>query len=135
AERTVTKYGDRVDKVHVEKVMKAVELVKEALAQDSAELKQLVAGLDVSLLDLGRVIHSGNRQSQPRKEERQTTAPTTGKKKPTYDDVPIELGEIGRPSQQVSSILEQELSFEKESLLDRDSRESSVHIVKTEGMD
>ncbi len=96
AERTVTKYGDRVDKVHVEKVMKAVEAVKEALAEeDSPDLKQLVAGLDVSLLDLGRVIHSGNRQAQPRREDKSAGA-GNGKKKQTYaDELPIELGQAG----------------------------------------
>lgn len=95
AERTVIKYGERVDKQHVDKVMKAVELVKEALADDSPDLKQLVAGLDVSLLDLGRVIHSGNRQAQPRREEK--AAATNGKKKQNYqDDLPIELGEIAQ---------------------------------------
>jgi molecular chaperone DnaK len=123
AERTVTKYGDRVDKVHVDKVMKAVELVKDALAQDNAsELKQLVAGLDVSLLDLGRVIHAGNRQSQPRKEERQSTVPNSGKKKPSYgDERPIELGEVGRPSQQVlSSLIDKDLSLEPDLALDAD---------------
>jgi len=96
AERTVIKYGERVDKQHVDKVMKAVELVKEALAADSADLKQLVAGLDVSLLDLGRVIHSGNRQSQPRREEKIAGA-SNGKKKQNYqDELPIELGEVAK---------------------------------------
>lgn len=91
AERTVTKYGDRVDRSHVDKVMKAVEAVKEALQQDSGELKQLVAGLDVSLLDLGRAIHSGNRQSpSARKEDRGNN----GKK--TVADTPIKLGESQR---------------------------------------
>lgn len=100
AERTVLKYGDRVDKQHVDKVMKAVELVKEALSQDSAELKQLVAGLDVSLLDLGRVIHSGNRQSQPRREERQTSGGANGRKKQTYEEeLPIELGEPAKDAE------------------------------------
>jgi len=61
AERTVAKYGDRVDKVHVDKVLRAVEAVREALAdENSPELKALSAGLDVSLLDLGRAIHSGS---------------------------------------------------------------------------
>ncbi len=135
AERTVTKYGDRVDKVHVDKVMKAVELVKEALVQDNAtELKQLVAGLDVSLLDLGRVIHSGNRQSQPRKEERQATAPNAGKKKPNYvEDRPIELGEVGRPSQQVSSsLIDKDSLLDHDLALDQDSRDSSAQIVNSD---
>jgi len=99
AERTVTKYGDRVEKVHVDKVMKAVEAVKEALTEeDSADLKQLVAGLDVSLLDLGRVIHSGNRQSTPRREEKSAST-SSGKKKQTYaDELPIELGRVAKIS-------------------------------------
>ncbi|MBK7750480.1 MAG: molecular chaperone DnaK [Candidatus Obscuribacter sp.] len=63
AERTVTKYGERVERSHVDKVMRAVELVKEALERDSGDdLRPLIAGLDVSLLDLGRAIHSGNRR-------------------------------------------------------------------------
>ncbi len=63
AERTVTKYGERVEKVHVDKVLRAVEAVKEALDGDNDEgLRPLIAGLDVSLLDLGRAIHSGNRK-------------------------------------------------------------------------
>ncbi len=76
AERTVTTYGDRVEKAYVDKVLRAVEAVKEALArmpenvvdfenipkENRIELKPLIAGLDVSLMDLGRAIHSGNRK-------------------------------------------------------------------------
>jgi molecular chaperone DnaK len=76
AERTVTTYGDRVEKSYVDKVLRAVEAVKEALArmpenvvdfenipkENRIELKPLIAGLDVSLMDLGRAIHSGNRK-------------------------------------------------------------------------
>jgi molecular chaperone DnaK len=84
AERTVQKYGERVEKSFVDKVMRALDLVKEALASDSPdEIKQLSAGLDVSLLDLGRAIHSGNRSGQP-------------KKKTVEDSQPIELGESGQ---------------------------------------
>ncbi|MDR3617602.1 MAG: molecular chaperone DnaK [Candidatus Obscuribacterales bacterium] len=84
AERTVQKYGERVEKSFVDKVMRALDLVKEALASDNPdEIKQLSAGLDVSLLDLGRAIHSGNRSVQP-------------KKKTVEDSQPIELGESGQ---------------------------------------
>ncbi|MBX9940329.1 MAG: molecular chaperone DnaK [Candidatus Obscuribacterales bacterium] len=76
AERTVTTYGDRVEKSYVDKVLRAVEAVKEALTrmpenvvdfenipkENRIELKPLIAGLDVSLMDLGRAIHSGNRK-------------------------------------------------------------------------
>lgn len=65
AERTVTKYGERVEKSFVEKVNRAVASVKEALERGAEEdLKPLIAGLDVSLLDLGRAIHSGNRKME-----------------------------------------------------------------------
>ncbi len=78
------RYGERVEKTFVDKVMRALDLVKEALASDNPdEIKQLSAGLDVSLLDLGRAIHSGNRSGQP-------------KKKTVEDSQPIELGESGR---------------------------------------
>ncbi len=86
AERTIQKYGERVEKATVDKVMKAVETVKEALASGNGEeLKSLTAGLDVSLLDLGRAIHSGNRAA-------------TGQKKraPMNTSDPIELGEAAR---------------------------------------
>ena len=84
AERTVQKYGERVEKAYVDKVMRALDAVKEALASDNPdEIKQLSAGLDVSLLDLGRAIHSGNRSGQP-------------KRKIAADSQPIELGESGQ---------------------------------------
>lgn len=101
AERTVTKYGDRVDQSHVDKVIKAVEAVKEALKGDSSELKQLVAGLDVSLLDLGRAIHSGNRQGPgARRDDRGNNGKksTAGSTPPSSD--PIKL----RESQRISSV-------------------------------
>jgi molecular chaperone DnaK len=81
AERTVAKYGDRVDKVYVEKVLRSVEAVKEALAKgDSPELKSLAAGLDVSLLDLGRAIHSGNRARSKTEDTSRLHASTTKEK-------------------------------------------------------
>jgi molecular chaperone DnaK len=83
AERNVQKYGDRVEKSFVDKVTRAIEAVKEALEKNNPdELKSLTAGLDVSLLDLGRAIHSGNRQAaQP-------------KKRPIEEESePIELGD------------------------------------------
>ncbi len=88
AERTIEKYGDRVEKHYVDKVKKAVEAVRQALTEGSADdLKPLVAGLDVSLLDLGRAIHSGKGVRAP--------APPT-KKRITLSDAaePIELGEV-----------------------------------------
>lgn len=83
ADRTIQKYGDRVEKAYVEKVSKAVAAVKEALPQaETAELKSLTAGLEVALLDLGRVIHSGNRAAVP-----------AGRKRvPLGESQPIELG-------------------------------------------
>jgi molecular chaperone DnaK len=83
AERTIKKWGDRVEKSYVDKVSRAVELVKETLATgDTTELKSATAGLDVSLLDLGRVIHTGNRA--PTAASKSRTPPASG---------PIELGE------------------------------------------
>lgn len=59
AERTITKWGDRVDKANVDKVRRAIDNVKEDLAKDDIEeLKRHVAGLDVALLDFGRVLHT-----------------------------------------------------------------------------
>ncbi len=89
AERTVQKYGDRVEKQFVDKVMRALDIVREALANDNAEdLKSLTAGLDVSLLDLGRAIHSGNRPSTSASPQ-QPPSP----KKRTQSDDPIELSD------------------------------------------
>jgi molecular chaperone DnaK len=88
AERTIEKYGDRVEKHYVDKVKKAVEAVRQALTDGPGDdLKQLVAGLDVSLLDLGRAIHSGKGA--------RTSVPTS-KKRITLSDAaePIELGEV-----------------------------------------
>lgn len=87
AERNIEKYGNRVERHYVEKVSKAIEVVKEALKRDiTEELKSAAAGLDVALMDLGRAIHSGNRVAAP-----------AGKKRRDTDDLgphnPIELGD------------------------------------------
>ncbi len=93
ADRTVQKYGERVEKTFVDKVTRALEAVKEALQNDqSDDLKALTAGLDVSLLDLGRAIHSGNRQAMP-----------AAKKRPLQDSEPIELGEAARAKQETAT--------------------------------
>jgi len=64
AQRTIKKYGERVDRTHVDKVQRAMEGVRESLADgDAKNLVSLVAGLDVSLLDLGRAIHTGSRSA------------------------------------------------------------------------
>ncbi|MGH9552735.1 MAG: Hsp70 family protein, partial [Terriglobales bacterium] len=84
ADRTVQKYGDRVDKAYVDKVNRAVAVVREALEKGvTAELKSVTAGLEVALLDLGRVIHSGNRAA----------VPAGRKRTPAVDSAPIELGD------------------------------------------
>ena len=88
AERTIKKYGDRVEKSVVDKVSKAVEVVRESLGKDDPEdLKSHVAGLDVSLLDLGRAIHTAS-------DKRAQASPK--KKRSISDSGPIELGEGGR---------------------------------------
>ena len=82
AQRTIQKYADRVDKAYVDKVTHHVELVKESLEQGETEdLKALVAGLDVSLLEFGGAIHSGKKMDRPAKRQR------------TTQSGPIELGE------------------------------------------
>ncbi len=87
ADRTIRKWGDRVDKAYVDKVTRAVEYVKEALERNiTDEVKASSAGLDVALLDLGRIIHTGNRAApQP-------------KNRPAMPDTsaPIELGDVVR---------------------------------------
>ena len=94
AERTVQKYGDRVEKQFVDKVMRALEVVKEALQDNSEDLKALTAGLDVSLLDLGRAIHSGNRPSNP------GAGSGAKKRQPGPNESgPIELAEVSRGTQ------------------------------------
>ena len=88
AERTIEKYGDRVEKIVVEKVKRSMAAVKEALMRENLEdLKSHKAGLDVSLLELGRAIHTSGRQTVP---------PTTKKKNPLLESGPIELGEPGQ---------------------------------------
>jgi molecular chaperone DnaK len=109
AERTVQKYGERVEKQFVDKVMRALEVVKEALENDNSEdLKALTAGLDVSLLDLGRAIHSGNRPSNAGSGSTSGSsgssgsgAGASGKKRQAgaNDSGPIELAEISRGTQ------------------------------------
>jgi len=95
AERTIKKWGDRVDKAYVDKVSRAVESVKEALAKGvTEELKKETAGLDVSLLDLGRVIHSGNR-----------AAAAPAKTRPALTGSgPIELGDLDQQNQHRHSV-------------------------------
>jgi molecular chaperone DnaK len=83
AERTIKKWGERIEKSYVDKVSRAVEGVKEALEKDQTEeIKATKAGLEVALLDLGRVIHTGNR----------TTAASSKSRIPPAAG-PIELGE------------------------------------------
>lgn len=96
AQRTITKYGDRVEKSVVDKVRRAVENVKEALAKNNFDdLKSQVAGLDVALLDLGRAIHMAGKQrseGQP-------------KKRPLSEDSgPIELGEGEKKKMETSGV-------------------------------
>ncbi len=92
AERTITKYSDRVEKAIVDKVRRAIDNVKEDLAKDDfVELKPHVAGLDVALLDFGRVLHTA------KPGVRDTT-----KKRPTIET--IELGK----SQDIKKILDKE---------------------------
>jgi molecular chaperone DnaK len=65
SDRIILNYGERVDRSYVDRVKKAAEAVKAALQQTELEpgvLKGAVAGLDVSLLDLGKAIHLGNRR-------------------------------------------------------------------------
>jgi molecular chaperone DnaK len=100
AERTVQKYGDRVEKQFVDKVMRALEMVREALANENSEdLKALTAGLDVSLLDLGRAIHSGNRPSG--------ASGAQPKARPSSEAGPIELSD---PSSSVETKRQGELT-------------------------
>ncbi|HEY9868616.1 MAG TPA: molecular chaperone DnaK, partial [Candidatus Obscuribacterales bacterium] len=87
AERTIQRYGDRVDGLQVEKLKRAMESVREALAAgDNKMLKSLTAGLDVALLDLGKAIHTGSRQTT----SGQVAAPGAGRR--TGESGPIELG-------------------------------------------
>jgi molecular chaperone DnaK len=99
ADRTVDRYGERVEPHYVEKVKKAVEAVKQALSEGTGDdLKALVAGLDVSLLDLGRAIHSG-------KGLRQSAAPAPKKRANLSETAnPIELGEVAAPQRGPSGV-------------------------------
>lgn len=77
AERTITKYGDRVEKSIVDKVRRAIDNVKESLAKDETdELKSQVAGLDVALLDFGRVIHTAKPTLRDTKSKKRSTVET-----------------------------------------------------------
>jgi len=91
ADRTIQRYGDRVETLHVEKVKRAAEVVREALkADDTSNLKSLAAGLDVALLDLGKAIHTGTRQ-QP------SSGQVSGQaRRPSPEGAPIELNDLGR---------------------------------------
>jgi molecular chaperone DnaK len=62
AERTLAKYGGVVDQNYLDAVQKSLESVKVALeGGESPDLKQLVDQLDVSLLEVGRVLYSSGR--------------------------------------------------------------------------
>lgn len=92
AERTISKYEDRVDKIHVEKLRRALDTARAALDRDeSDDLKSVLAGLEVALLELGRAIHTGNRQGGQ------------AKRRPSLSDSgPIELGRGGRTADSVT---------------------------------
>jgi hypothetical protein len=115
AERTIEKYGDRVDKAVVEKVKRSMLSVREALSRENLEeLKSLKAGLDVSLLELGRAIHTTGRQ---------TVQPSAKKKNPLLESGPIELGEPGQLKPELliqaeATIKEAETILEQNSTLD-----------------
>lgn len=61
AERSIEKYGTKMEKDFIDKINSAIESVKKGLGEDvdGSILKTLVAGLDVTLLDLGRAIYTG----------------------------------------------------------------------------
>ncbi len=64
SDRIVQNYGDRVDRSYVDRVTHACDLVRSALQPkdpDPATLRSAVAGLDLSLLDLGKAIHLRSR--------------------------------------------------------------------------
>ncbi len=62
AERTLTKYNGVIDQQFLDLVSKNLENVKAAMAAgDSPELKTLVDQLDVSLLEVGRILYSSGR--------------------------------------------------------------------------
>ena len=91
--------------------------VKEALARENLEdLKSHKAGLDVSLLELGRAIHTSGRQ---------TVQPTTKKKNPLLESGPIELGEPGQLKPELL-IQAEALISETESFIEQNSKLEAV---------
>jgi molecular chaperone DnaK len=75
AKRTLSRYGGQLDQSYTDKVRASLENLAVALKADSEHysLKNLVAGLDVSLLDLGRAIYSQSGPSQNFNESTQET--------------------------------------------------------------
>jgi molecular chaperone DnaK len=91
AERTVQKYGDRVENVYVDKVHRACDTVRETLLRNSSEeIKSASAGLDVALMELGSAIHTGNRGGG----NNRGGGGEPKKRPPSPDDGPIELGGV-----------------------------------------
>lgn len=117
AERTIQKYGERVEKSVVDKVKRSMQTVHEALERDNLEdLKALKAGLDVSLLELGRAIHTTGRQTnQPAK-----------KKSSLQESGPIELSESGR--------LRPELLIQAESVMNETEQFLEQHNGNSDGV-
>lgn len=125
AERTIQKYGERVEKSVVEKVKRSMQTVHEALERDNLEdLKALKAGLDVSLLELGRAIHTTGRQ---------TTQPAK-KKASVQESGPIELSESGklRPELliQAESVMKETEQFLEQHNGNSDSESSQLEHLK-----
>ena len=88
ADRTIQKYGDTVESSVVDKVVRAVEAVKEALSSENgADLSSYIGGLDVALLDMGRAIHTGSKRTTTKQPPKKTDPPTF------RESGPIELGE------------------------------------------
>lgn len=91
ADRIIQNYGERVDKTYVDRVKRAAESVRAVLGAtepDPIALKSAVAGLDISLLDLGKAIHMGMRQ--PASPSQMVAGPTA------EAEQPIELKESGQ---------------------------------------
>lgn len=60
AERTIAKYTGKIDSHHIERVKTALVVVREAMIEEAnPALPAAVAGLDASLLELGKAIYSG----------------------------------------------------------------------------
>ncbi|MBI4533073.1 MAG: molecular chaperone DnaK [Candidatus Melainabacteria bacterium] len=77
AERTIERYGSRVEASCVDKVNRALEEVKMLLKDaDTQDLTSVVAKLDVSLLDLGKAIHLGGRPTQDSAQEQKSQSQT-----------------------------------------------------------